>query len=89
MSIAMKVAIDRFGRMVLPKAVREEAGIEPGMSLVVRVRDGRVEMEPAWEVVRVIERRGLPVAELVEARPPLSEEKVREVRRTLRSGRRQ
>ncbi|MCU0728317.1 MAG: AbrB/MazE/SpoVT family DNA-binding domain-containing protein [Planctomycetes bacterium] len=87
MNTAMKVAIDRFGRLVLPKAVREEAGIEPGMSLFVRVRDGRVEMEPAWEAVRVIDRRGLPVAELVEPRPPLGEEKVREVRRALRSGR--
>ena len=33
MKDAIQIAIDSAGRLVLPKAVREEAGILPGMSL--------------------------------------------------------
>jgi AbrB family looped-hinge helix DNA binding protein len=39
--------MDKAGRLVLPKAIREEAGIEPGIPLRIAVRDGRVEIEPA------------------------------------------
>ena len=53
----MKTTIDSAGRLVIPKKIREQAGLKPGMELEVRCRDGRVEVEPAEQPVR-LERRG-------------------------------
>jgi AbrB family looped-hinge helix DNA binding protein len=47
----MKTTIDAAGRVVIPKALRRQAGLEPGMRLEVRCRDGRIELEA--EPVRV------------------------------------
>src|SRR3989442_11911298 len=44
---AMKSAIDSAGRIVIPREVRRQAGLKPGMPLDVRFKDGRVEIEPA------------------------------------------
>jgi AbrB family looped-hinge helix DNA binding protein len=81
------VTIDKAGRLVLPKAVREEAGIEPGMRLRVAVRDGRVEIEPDYAKVRVVESHGMKVLDLAEPRPPLPESAVRAISHKLRSRR--
>ena len=32
------------GRVVIPAGIRRELGLEPGEELVVRVRDGRIEL---------------------------------------------
>ena len=72
--------IDSAGRLVLPKEIRDEAGIVPGMSLEVSYLDGRVEIEPLPREV-VTKRKGrLRVAVPVEEGEPLSE---RTVRRTI------
>ncbi len=42
----MKTTIDAAGRLVIPKKIREEAGLKPGTALDVRVRDGVIEIEP-------------------------------------------
>jgi AbrB family looped-hinge helix DNA binding protein len=52
----MKSRIDKAGRVVLPKTIRDELGLVPG-PIEVRVEDGRAVIEPAvvtWHV----ERRG-------------------------------
>lgn len=87
MAAATTVTIDNAGRLVLPKAVREEAGIEPGMPLRIAVRDGRVEIEPEYAKVRVVESHGMNVLDLVEPRPPLPESTVRAIGRKLRNRR--
>lgn len=46
----VQVTVDRSGRLVIPQAIREEAGIEPGMTLDIRVNDGRIEIERPSEV---------------------------------------
>jgi AbrB family looped-hinge helix DNA binding protein len=72
--------MDSAGRIVLPKSVRQQAGLEPGAPLDVACRDGRVEIEPAPAEVR-LERQGrFWVAVPLDARSPLS---VSAVRRTL------
>lgn len=38
--------IDRAGRLVVPKAVREASGLHPGTRVRFRVRAGRIEIEP-------------------------------------------
>ena len=84
---AMTVTIDSSGRLVLPKPIRQEAGFRPGMSLEIRVRDGRVEIEPAASEV-VIRRRGsLLVAFPRETVQTLRSEAVEETQRRIREER--
>lgn len=59
----MKTTIDRAGRLVIPKEVRREAGLQPGMPLEVRCREGRIEIEPAPLPVRLVRKGRLLVAE--------------------------
>lgn len=72
----MKTTMDGAGRLVLPKAIRREARIEPGAELEIRVRDGRIEIEPAPLEVRLVKRGRLTVA--VPSKPvlPLREQEV-------------
>ena len=50
----MKTTIDAAGRVVIPKKLREEAGLQPGMPLEVRCRDGIIEIEPAHVPVKLV-----------------------------------
>lgn len=78
--------IDTAGRLVLPKALREKAGIVPGMRLEIRWRDGRIEIEPPPRAIR-IERWGrVLVAEPLEPGDELSRETVRATIEELRRG---
>ena len=72
----MKTTIDRAGRLVLPKAIRREARIEPGADLEIRVRDGRIEIEPAPLEVKLRKRGILTVAVPTRPVPPLTQEEV-------------
>lgn len=62
MNHGIRTTIDRAGRLVLPKPIREQAGISPGMELEISVRRGRVEITPAPREVQVVRRGGLRVA---------------------------
>jgi AbrB family looped-hinge helix DNA binding protein len=53
----MKTTMDQAGRLVIPKEIRREARLAPGVPLEVRWRDGRIEIEPAPAAVR-LQRRG-------------------------------
>lgn len=53
----MKTAMDRAGRLVIPKEIRREAKLAPGVPLEVKWRDGRIEIEPAPAAVQ-LQRRG-------------------------------
>ena len=48
----MNATIDRAGRLVVPKPVREAAHLHPGTQVRFRVLDGRVEIEPVPLAVR-------------------------------------
>jgi AbrB family looped-hinge helix DNA binding protein len=41
----METTIDRAGRVVIPKSIREAAGLKPGTGLRVDYRDGKIEIE--------------------------------------------
>jgi AbrB family looped-hinge helix DNA binding protein len=71
------ITIDRVGRVVIPKEIRDEAGIEAGMALEVRCREGRIEIEPRRRPVRIVKKGRLQVAESVEAGEPLTRAAVR------------
>lgn len=76
----MKTTIDSAGRVVIPKAVRDEAGLAAGTEVEVEFRDGRVEIEPVALPARVVERDGDVVIDPgVDDLPPLTDEDVRAV----------
>ena len=60
----MHAAIDKAGRVVIPKAVREAAGLKPGVKLDIRYRGGVVEIEPKFDGPRLEYRNGLLVGVL-------------------------
>ncbi len=80
----VETTIDSAGRVVLPKAVRDQVGIQPGMTLRITVEEGKVEIEPVTREVRIVRKGPLRVAVPVEAGPPLTAETVEQVRRELR-----
>lgn len=84
----MKCTIDAAGRLVIPKQVRREAGLHPGMPLEVRWLDGRIEIEPAPVDVDVVRRGRLTVAVPRATVPALRGAAVEDVRRRLRRSRR-
>ena len=80
----MKTTIDTAGRLVIPKDIRQQAGLRPGMPLDVRLREGRIEIEPAPLEVKLEKRGRLWVAVPREPVRPLTHEAVEETRRKLR-----
>jgi AbrB family looped-hinge helix DNA binding protein len=66
----MRTTIDRAGRVVIPKEIREKAGLKPGMSLDIRIDNGVVEIEPEPVPMR-LERRGRFVVLVPEVEIPL------------------
>lgn len=83
----IKVAIDAAGRIVVPKWIREQAGLRAGIPLEIRLRDGRVEIAPAPREVRIVKRGELRVAEPRERGEPLPSETVRRTRDAVRTDR--
>ncbi len=81
---AMRTTMDSAGRLVIPKEVRQQAQINPGMPLEVRLNEGRIEIEPAPLDITIRRRGRLVVAVPHEAVPPLRSETVEETRRRLR-----
>ena len=80
----MRTTIDSAGRLVIPKEVRQQAQIRPGMPLEVRLREGRIEIEPAPLDITIARRGRLAVAVPQKAVPPLTAQTVEETRRRLR-----
>jgi AbrB family looped-hinge helix DNA binding protein len=53
----MKTTIDHAGRLVIPKDIRRESGIKPGMPLEVRWEKGAIAITPSPLAVK-LERKG-------------------------------
>lgn len=68
----MRTTIDRAGRVVVPKALRQAIGLEPGSEIELHLGDGRIELEPAPLEVRLERKGGLLVAVPTQAAAPLS-----------------
>ena len=83
----MKVTIDSAGRLVIPKEIRREAHLKPGDRLVVRCREGRIELEPAPLEVRLVREGELLVAVPLKPVGKLTREMVEETRRALQAER--
>lgn len=80
----MKVTIDGAGRVVVPKALRDELRLEGGTTLEIRARDGRLELEPVATPMRLVRRGKGLVATADEPVPPIDAHDVRAVTESLR-----
>jgi len=80
----MKTTIDPAGRLVIPKQIRQEAGLRPGMPLDVRWRAGRIEIEPAPLPVKLVRKGWLLVAVPEKSVATLGTDTVERTRKTLR-----
>jgi AbrB family looped-hinge helix DNA binding protein len=83
----MKTTIDHAGRLVIPKDIRRESGIKPGMPLEVRWEKGAIAITPVPLAVK-LERKGrLLVAVPTKDSPHLSTDTVERTRKALRKER--
>ena len=72
----MRTTIDRAGRIVVPKAIRERLGLGGGAEVEVVERDGTIEITPSALAVVIEETPEGPVAVPVEPVPPLTQTEV-------------
>lgn len=80
----MNATMDAAGRLVIPRAIRREAALEPGVALEVRWRDGIIELEPKPLPVTVARKGRLLVATPLAPVAPLKAGAVEQTRRALR-----
>jgi AbrB family looped-hinge helix DNA binding protein len=75
----MRTTIDAAGRVVIPKRVREAAGLKPGGALRVEYREGKVEIEPIGKRVKWVRKGSFMVARAPRGTPPITSEQVRKM----------
>jgi AbrB family looped-hinge helix DNA binding protein len=81
----MRTTIDAAGRIVVPKALRDELGLQGGEELEIAAVDGNLEIGVRPTPIRLVRRDGVLVAEPVEGKlPPLTPEQVRETLERVR-----
>lgn len=80
----MRTTIDKAGRVVVPKAIRDELGFDGGNEVEVALVDGRIEIEPVTSHVRLVRKHGRLVAASDREMPVLTAEEVRNVLERLR-----
>jgi AbrB family looped-hinge helix DNA binding protein len=80
----MRVAIDKVGRIVIPKSMRDELGIEGPTELELTAHDGRLELTVPYIKAHLEVRDGLSVIVPDEPVPPVTAEMVREVLERVR-----
>jgi AbrB family looped-hinge helix DNA binding protein len=80
----MKPALDAAGRVAIPKAIQRQAGLQPGMPLEMRCRDGLIEIEPAPLPVKFVKRGSLLTAVPQKTVRPLRADVVDRTRQSLR-----
>ena len=73
----MRTAIDSAGRVIVPKALRDELGLAPGRELEIRARDGALVIEPVPTPVTLVRRGKRLVAKPKAALPKLTQDEVR------------
>lgn len=73
----MRTTIDSAGRLVVPKPLRDELGLEPGTELELRARDGALEVSVPPVPMRLERRDGRLVAAADRAMPLLTADEVR------------
>lgn len=78
----MQVSIDRAGRVVIPKPLRDELGLAPGVPLAAEIVDDHLELSAQREPARLVE--GTHGPSLAATGTPLTDA---DVRRALEAAR--
>jgi AbrB family looped-hinge helix DNA binding protein len=73
----MRTTIDGAGRIVVPKALRDELGLTAGQELELRAVDGRLEVDIPSTPMGLVEPGGDLVADAEAEMPELTPEVVR------------
>jgi AbrB family looped-hinge helix DNA binding protein len=80
----MRTTIDDAGRVVVPKALRDQLGLTGGQEIEITAREGRIEIEVPTTAMR-LEKRGKGLVAVPETElPPLTVETVRETLERIR-----
>ena len=80
----MRTTIDKAGRIVVPKALRDELGLDGGAEVEISLVDGRIELEPVTSHIHLERKQGRLVAASDREIPVLTSEEVRGVLERLR-----
>ena len=72
----MKTTIDRAGRVVIPKAIRDRAGLTPGVELDISLDNGRVEIVRPPAKGRLVREGSYLVWESAPGTPPITGEMI-------------
>ncbi len=80
----MLTTIDKAGRVIVPKAMRDELGLTGGTEVEIGLVDGRVEIAPVASHVRLERKRGRLVAASDREMPTLTADDVRALLEKLR-----
>jgi AbrB family looped-hinge helix DNA binding protein len=83
----MKTTIDRAGRVVIPKALRERAGLKPGGEVEIRCSYGVIEVIPEPTKGRLIREGPFLVWEAVPGTPPITPEQINDAIQFVREER--
>ncbi len=81
----METTIDKAGRLVVPKVVREASRLRPGTRVRFRVWSGRIEIEPVPMDVSLERHGSVVVAVPRTGRPTLTAAEVEDTTADLRS----
>lgn len=74
----MTATIDGAGRLVIPKALRERAGLTPGTRVDFRFHEGVIEIAPVEAEVEWETRHGIRFPVPADDAPDLSVEEIRD-----------
>ena len=74
----MKTTIDRAGRLIVPKPIRERLRLIDGGPVDVEEHDGTIEVRPVPVEVAIVQTPQGPVASPTRPLPPLTDAMVRD-----------
>ena len=57
----METTLDRFGRIIIPKNVREDMGLEAGAVLQIEKQGEKIVLQPVQGEPQVVEKKGILV----------------------------
>jgi AbrB family looped-hinge helix DNA binding protein len=76
-----QIPIDRFGRVVLPKGIRDRLGVSPGTEFEVEEREDAILLKPVFKQPRLIEKEGILV--IASTGKSITQAEVNEVREKI------